>query len=76
MKVLIEGKDAVLAFLENETLRLTNETPGVYLLQRDDSNNLILSIAGFTFIGSGTISVNGNLLQLVDGRLMKVGKPS
>jgi hypothetical protein len=76
MKPMIQGKDEVLAFLENETLRVTNEKPGVYSLYRDDSETLVLTIGGFSFIGTGTISLSGNLLNVLDGRVMKSGKPS
>jgi hypothetical protein len=76
MKPLIQGKDAVLAFLENETLRVTNEKPGVYSLYRDDGETLVLTVGGFSFIGTGTISLSGNLLKVVDGRVMKASKPS
>lgn len=76
MKPLIDGKDEVLAFLENEALRLSDENPGLYNLYRDDGGNLILTIAGFSFIGAGTISLSGNLLSVVNGRIAKANKPS
>jgi hypothetical protein len=51
MRTIIEGKDAVLNFLKNESLKHTNEKQGVYQLVRDDGNNLVLFIEGFTLIG-------------------------
>jgi acetyltransferase-like isoleucine patch superfamily enzyme len=76
MRTIAEGKDAVLNFLENETLKRTDEKPGVYQLVRDDANNLVLFIEGFSFIGSGTVSINGNLLTVADGRVINLQKPS
>jgi hypothetical protein len=76
MKTLAEGKEAVLDFLENETLKRTNEKPGVYMSQRDDAGNLVLFFAGFTFIGSGSVSLSGNLLVVVDGSVVRSQKPS
>jgi hypothetical protein len=76
MQTIVQGKYAVLEHLENEAIRCTNEEPGVYMLQRDDAGNLVLYLAGFTFIGSGTVSLGGNLLEVIDGRLVKIQKPS
>jgi hypothetical protein len=76
MRTLAEGKEAVLHYLENEALGRTNEQSGVYMLQRDDAGNLVLHFAGFTFIGSGTVSIGGNLLDVTDGLVIKFQKPS
>ena len=70
MQTIAQGKDAVLEILENDSLRRTDEEPGVYMLQRDDLGNLVFYLAGFTFIGSGTVSLGGNLLNVIDGRLV------
>jgi hypothetical protein len=76
MRTIVEGKDAVLNFLENESLKYTNEKQGVYQLVRDDANNLVLFIEGFTFIGVGSVSIGGNLLNVDDGRVVNLQKPS
>jgi hypothetical protein len=76
MQTIVQGKYDVLEHLENEALKRTNENPGVYMLQRDDAGNLVLFLAGFTFIGSGTVSLGGNLLDVIDGQLVKIQKPS
>lgn len=76
MQTLAEGKQAVLDFLENEALRRNDEKLGVYMLQRDDAGNLVLVCAGLSFIGSGTVSLGGNLLTLVDGLMVRAQKPS
>jgi hypothetical protein len=76
MRILAQGKDDVLRFLENEALRRTNEQQGVYTLAEDDAGQLVLFIEGFTFLGSGTVSLGGNLLQVNWGSVMKAQKPS
>ncbi len=62
------GKQDVLDHLENND--------GVWLLQRDDAGNLVLNIGGLTFVGTGTVSLGGNLLDVIDGRVVKFKKPS
>ncbi|MGA3071299.1 MAG: hypothetical protein ABSD43_13910 [Terracidiphilus sp.] len=76
MQTIAEGRLDVLSFLENEALRRTDEKPGVYSLVRDDSGNLILFIEGFTFVGFGTVSIGGHMLDVVDGRVVKAQRPS
>jgi hypothetical protein len=76
MQTIAEGKADVLRFLENETLTGTNEKPGVYSLVRDDANNLILFIEGFTFVGFGTVSLGGRVLEVANGRVVKMHHPS
>ena len=41
--------------------------PGVYKLLRDDSGTLIAFIAGRSFLGTGTYSIGGNRIIVVDG---------
>jgi hypothetical protein len=76
MKTLAQGKDEVLHFLQHEALRRTNEQQGGYTLAEDDAGQLVLFIEGFTFLGSGTISLGGNLLHVTAGSVMKAQKPS
>lgn len=76
MQTIAEGKSDVLSFLEHEALRRTDEEPGVYSLVRDDAGNLVLFIEGFTFVGFGTVSLDGRLLAVADGRVIEVQQPS
>jgi hypothetical protein len=76
MQPIASGKIDVIAFLENECLKRTNEQSGEYQLLRDDAGQLILFIEGFAFIGQGTISLGGNLLSVADGSTTRVEKPS
>ncbi len=76
MQTIAQDKTAVLSFLENDTLRRTNEQAGVYLLARDDAGNLFLPIEGFTFLGFGTVSIGGQILDVVEGRVITVRRPS
>lgn len=76
MQTIAEGRLDVLGFLENEALRRTDEKPGVYSLVRDDAGNLILFIEGFTFVGFGTVSIGGNILNVVDGCVVRAPRPS
>lgn len=75
MQTIAQGKDAVLNYLEN-ALKDINKDPGAYMLQRDDAGNLVLFFAGLTFICSGTVYFSGNLLDVLDGRMHKLQKPS
>ena len=76
MQSIANGKDEVIHFLQNDSLRLTNEQSGVYALMRDDAGQLVLVIEGFTFFGQGTLSLSGNQLRIVNGRAIKNEKPS
>jgi hypothetical protein len=76
MQTIAQGKADVLSFLENEALRRTDEKPGVYSLLRDDGGNLVLFLEGFTFIGAGTVSLGGRVLDVADGHVVKMQHPS
>jgi hypothetical protein len=69
MTTVAEGKEAVLAYLEQETQKSAGK-PGVYLLVRDDSGNLIAYIAGHSFMGTGSYSIDGNRMVVVDGAVV------
>ena len=43
---------------------------------RDDAGNIVLFLEGFTFIGAGTVSLGGRVLDVVDGRVVKMQHPS
>lgn len=74
MQIIAKGKKDVLAHLEQDALRRAGK-PGEYSLQRDDSGNLVAFIAGHTFIGRGKITLDGNLLEAVDGILVQITHP-
>jgi hypothetical protein len=66
MTTVAEGKEAVLAYLEQDAQKRAGK-PGVYVLLRDDSGNLVAFIAGHTFMGTGSYSIDGNRMVVVDG---------
>jgi len=76
MQTIAKGKEGVLNYLEDRSLAATDEVLGEYVLFRDDAGNLVLSFAGHTFFGAGTISLSGKLLEVVEGRLCNIKKPS
>ncbi len=69
MTTVAEGKEAVLAYLEQETQNRAGQ-PGVYVLLRDDSGNLVAFIAGHTFMGTGSYSIDGNRMIVIDGAVV------
>lgn len=71
METLAEGKEAVLEFLEKDAQRIAGR-PGVYRLVRDDSGNLIAFIAGRSFLGTGSYSVGGKRMIVVDGLIVEL----
>jgi hypothetical protein len=73
MTTIAEGKDAVLARLEQEAQDIVGR-PGVYRLVRDDSGNLVAVIAGRSFVGTGSYSIDGNRMAVIDGLIVHVEK--
>jgi hypothetical protein len=71
MTTIAEGKEAVLAHLEQEAQNIAGE-PGVYRLVRDDSGNLVAFIAGRSLLGTGTYSIGGNRMVVIDGLIVHV----
>jgi hypothetical protein len=71
VETLAEGKEAVLEYLEREAERIAGQ-PGAYRLVRDDLGNLIAFIAGRSFLGTGTYSVGGNRMIVVDGLIVQL----
>jgi len=61
-----------LGYLEKEALKRSGGKPGVYSLERDDAGNLVAVIEGHSFIGSGTVSLGGNRLLIVDGIIVNI----
>jgi hypothetical protein len=73
MTTVAEGREGVLAYLEQSAERIVGQ-PGVYRLIRDDSGNLIAFIAGRSFMGTGSYSIDGNRMVVVDGLIVHVQK--
>ena len=71
MTIVAEGKEAVLAYLEQESQNVAGK-PGVYRLVRDDAGNLVAFIAGHSFLGTGSYSLDGNRMLVVDGLVMDI----
>ena len=71
MMMVAEGKEAVLAYLEEEAQKIAGQ-PGVYQLVRDDYGNLVAFIAGRSFVGTGSYSLDGSRMVVVDGLVMHV----
>ncbi len=71
MTTVAEGKEAVLAYLEQESQNVAGK-PGVYSRVRDDSGNLVAFIAGHSFLGTGSYSLDGNRMLVVDGLVMDI----
>jgi hypothetical protein len=74
MTTVAEGKEAVLAYLEQEAQNIAGE-PGVYRLVKDDSGNLVAFIAGRSFLGTGSYSIGGSRMLVIDGLVVCVQKP-
>lgn len=70
METLAEGKEGVLEYLENAAHRIAGQS-GVYRLVRDDSGNLIAIIAGRSFLGTGSYSIGGRRILVVDGLIVE-----
>lgn len=71
MTTVAEGKEAVLAYLEQEAENIAGQ-PGGYRLLKDDSGNLIAFIAGRSLMGTGSYSLDGNRFVVVDGLIVHV----
>jgi hypothetical protein len=69
--LLAQGKEAVLEYLEREAQAKAGQT-GQYLLARDDAGNLVAYIAGHSFIGTGTVTMGGRRMDVVDGIVVNV----
>ena len=71
MTTVADGKEAVLAYLEQEAQNRAGK-PGIYQLLKDDSGNLVAFIAGHSFMGTGSYSIDGNRMVVLDGVLVHV----
>ena len=69
MRVLAEGKETVLAYLENQLVGLPGH-PGRYSLAVDDRGQLVICVAGSTFIGEGE-TVQAGMRLVVRGGIVK-----
>jgi hypothetical protein len=75
MMTIAEGKEAVLEYLEHEAQDIAGQ-PGVYRLVRDDAGNLVAFIAGRSFLGTGSYSLGGNRMAVMDGLVVHVQQHS
>ncbi len=71
MTTVADGKEAVLAYLEQEAQNRAGK-PGIYQLLKDDSGNLVAFIAGHSFMGTGSYSLDANRMVMLDGVLVHV----
>jgi flagellar biosynthesis/type III secretory pathway chaperone len=71
MKIITDGKDAVLHQLEDEA-RQRAKAEGKYLVANDDQSNLVAFIAGHAFVGAGSISLGCRKLEVSNGIVMAV----
>lgn len=75
MKVLAEGKDNVIAYLEDDAQRRTGGPTGIYRLEQHDNGDLVLFLAGHAF--SGTFVYMGgkdqnSMLKVVGGIVVEI----
>ena len=66
VQVLAEGKEAVLAYLEDQLIGLPGH-PGRYQLAIDDLGQLVICVAGSTFIGEGKTVLAGMRITIRGG---------
>ena len=66
MRMIADGKEAVLAHLEDQLLGLPGH-PGRYMLAEDDCGRLVICVAGCMFIGEGEVRLAGNQLTIRQG---------
>lgn len=71
MTTIAEGKEAMLAYLEQEAQDIAGR-PGVYRLVKDDSGNLVAIVAGHSFVGTGSFSLGGSRMEVRNGLLVDV----
>jgi hypothetical protein len=68
------GKDAVLGHLEGRAKGIAGKS-GAYSLSEDDTGTLYVTIAGFSFLGAGMLSIGGNEITVVNGLVTEIQKP-
>jgi hypothetical protein len=69
VRVLAEGKEAVLTYLEDQLVGLPGH-PGRYSLAVDDRGQLVICVAGSTFIGEGE-TVQAGMRLTIRGGIVK-----
>ncbi len=71
MTTIADGKENVLAYLEQQAQDIAGQ-PGAYRLIKDDAGNLVALIAGRSFVGTGSYAVDGNRMVVVDGLIVQI----
>ncbi len=71
VRIVAEGKEAVMQHLEATAKTRLGES-GPYMLMEDDSGTLIAFLAGYSFIGTGSIALGGQQLVVKNGLVMAV----
>jgi hypothetical protein len=66
MKMIADGKEAVISHLESQLID-TPGYPGRYMLLEDDLGQLVICIAGCMFIGEGKAVLDGIRLTVRNG---------
>jgi hypothetical protein len=70
VRELADGKEAVLAYLEDELCGLPGHAHPRYFLRVDDRGQLVVCIAGSVFIGEGE-TVQAGMRMTVRGGIVK-----
>lgn len=76
MKVLANGKNEVLTFLEKQTASRLGKVQGEYMLVEDNNGKLVVFLAGHPFVGDGTIELGDTKIEVADGLAMTLKKQS
>ena len=66
MKMLADGKEAVLSYLESQIAGAPG-FPGRYMLAEDDGGRLVICVAGCMFIAEGELVLDGMRLEVRNG---------
>lgn len=75
MKILADGKQEVLTFLEKQTAsRLGDGNEGRYTLLEDNTGKLVVFLAGHPFVGTGAIELGDTKMKIVDGLAVSLSK--
>ena len=74
MQIIAQGKDAVLNHLEEQSRKAAGGKPGEYVLAFDKDGQLYISVAGFTFLGTGFVNFEGKRMVIVNGVVANIQK--
>jgi len=74
LEIIKRGKSEVLNYLEEEFKKTDGDKEPVYILMKDDSHNLVITVAGHTFLGDGKFQLNGQRLKISNSKVIKLNK--